>query len=149
MSSESFAQRERAQGPHIHERAHQSLQPTSPSRCHQRATEQKESIKAIDHFQDIKVRAKGDDGSIVLWELFSRRLSARAGKVVGYGRGRVSSQRCSCFEMSCDTHNLRAISLPVPSALPRAISLSRPPISQHPMAAALRGFGGFPLRRLL
>ena len=69
--------------------------------CPRLTPDQKKSIKAIDHVQDMKVRAKGDNGSLVLWELFSRRLSARAGKVVGYGCGRVITKvRVFCDELS-------------------------------------------------
>jgi hypothetical protein len=91
--------------------------------CPRLTPDQKKSIKAIDHAQDMKVREKGEDGSLVLWELFSRRLSARAGKVVGYGCGRVITKvRVFCDELS--TPATCAISLPAPSALLRAISLS-------------------------
>jgi len=66
------------------------------------SAEQKKSIKPIDHIMDMKVRATGEDGSLVLWELFSRRLSEQAGRAVGYGRGRVITK---VRRHMCDRHS--------------------------------------------
>jgi len=62
--------------------------------------EQKRSIASIDNITDMKLRAKGANGSLVLWELFSRRLSVQAGHAVGYGRGRVLSKASAVFTRS-------------------------------------------------
>ena len=91
--------------------------------------EQKRQINAIDHISDMKLRASGEDGSLVLWELFSRRLSARAGRAVGYGRGRTISKSELTAKHGLALHKLPdvAMSFPEAEALPEGDDLRHNP----------------------
>ena len=84
--------------------------------------EQKSKMKPIEHVLDFKLRGSRGDGSLVLWELFSRRLSEQAGRAVGYGRGRVISKAVLQQRHSYDLHklseNAATIEYPETGALP-------------------------------
>ena len=88
-----------------------------PNREHAMTADEKKRMKAIDGIVAMKLRArlprcsKQPLAGVILWELFSKRLSERAGYAVGYGRGRtILTQTLK------ERHQLAAHRLPADSA---------------------------------
>ena len=96
---------------------------------------QKKRIKPIERIGDMKLRAKGDNGSLVLWELFSRRRSRLAGRAVGYGNGRVISQDVLTAKHGLELHKLPDAAAPI--SFPEAASLPHGANVQHNPAPVL------------
>lgn len=71
--------------------------------------DEKRRMNAFDDVNAMKLRrrrAPFPDRSLVVWELFSKRLSERAGKAVGYGRGRVITEATIDEKHSGAAHRL-------------------------------------------
>ena len=89
-----------------------------PNREHCLTPEEKKRTHAVDHIIPMKLRArlprspKEPLEGCILWELFSRRLSEKAGYAVGYGRGRTIS-----IATLRERHQLSAHRLPADSAV--------------------------------